>query len=58
VVEFSTQTRPEMKRGTGILTSIQDESELTTSQSAPGKKWTRWVAMGHAECRGTSRCSQ
>ena len=38
VVEFSTQTRPEMRRGTGILTSIRDESELTTSQPAPGKK--------------------
>jgi hypothetical protein len=30
VVEFSTQTRPEMRRGTGILTSIRDESGLTT----------------------------
>jgi hypothetical protein len=27
VVEFSTQTHPEMRRGTGILTSIRDESE-------------------------------
>ena len=32
VVEFSTQTRLEMKRGTGILISIRDESESTTSQ--------------------------
>jgi hypothetical protein len=38
VVEFSTQARPEMKRGTGILTSIRDESELITSQPVPGKK--------------------
>ena len=38
VVEFSTQTRPEMKRGTGILISIQDESDSTTTQSHSGKK--------------------
>ena len=27
IVEFSTQTRPEMRRGTGILSSIRDENE-------------------------------
>jgi len=38
VVEFSTQTRPEMERGTGILISIRDESESTTTQPHSGKK--------------------
>ena len=30
VPEFATQTRPEMKRGTGILRSIRDEGEQFT----------------------------
>ena len=38
VVEFSTQTRPEMKRGTGILISIRDESESPTTQPHSGKQ--------------------
>ena len=38
VVEFSTQTRPEMKRGTGSLTSIRDDSEPTPPPPAPEKQ--------------------